>query len=1572
MYQNFKFRFPQVVSLLLLSAGMLSASAQLVISNATTQVTFSPATGLFSVFDFASGRTFVPQGNFNETNGAAAVVAVTNAAFGAGKAIQFSHPDGNSDTILLFTNLPFALFQSTLTNATAQTGLSNHIHTLTAQVDLGEPTANLKALGTGGLTTPAGNPGSYAWLAVADPTNRNGVVGGWLTSDRGSGIVFGKVNGTLVQVDAQIDYGRLQFLPGQTNLLELFAVGYFPDARIGLETWAGSVAQVYNIHLNPQPDGYCTYPSSPNGGASSPAAVAQLSDFVKTNLEAFGFSMIQIDAGWQAGITSTNGSNHGPTRVFTAYTNNYSAGVKPTADYLLADGITPGIWFEPFAGTSDDPYFTNHEDWFVETTNGTPYWCEWGGNSLDMTYPPARTYVSNMVSNLTYGWDYMYFKMDGFWTGSATPLKYVNAGYSADTMGDAVFYNPAKPNIEAFRDGIKLVRQAAGTNVFFDGCNIAQNMRSYSGSFGLLDAMRVGPDNSSSWGTSAGTGSGWLRSPLFGTRHYFLQGRIWYNDPDTAYVRSSFTLSQAQTVVAWYAISGQLFLDGDWIPGLTPDRLDLLKRALPHHGLLPRPVDYFENDPPNIWLLTQPATNNAPRRDVVGLFNWNAGANLNINVTLAHLGLATNVNYVGFDFWSNSVIPTIGGSLALAVQPGASEIIALRPQSGVPELISTSRHITQGVVDVLAEQWDGASTLSGTSKLVGGDLYELRIVSTNDWRLKTASVSAADQAAGVTVVSSNQISGLTRVTLLSPTNRSVNWSISFTPGPTVTLTSPTNAQIFYTNSLIPLSAIASDPIGSITKVDFYNGAANVGTVSNAPYNLTISNLALGTYNLSAVATDNGGNTGTSAVVQVQVQLLVPFTLAVSPASQTVVPGAATNYTVTVAVSNSFSGPVALGISGLPPLVGAAFSPSSVTGGGSSTLTLTASNGISSGTYNLTAIGASGVLTNTAGLTLVVNGTANLRWNPGANGVWDVTNTANWFNTGSGLNDVFHPGDNVLFDDSGSAQTGVTIGSGIAVAPGSLIVSADVNNYSVSGAGKITGATGIEKDGAASLLLATANDFTGPVVINYGTLIAGNAAALGGTGSSTTVNPGGTLDVGGFNLTAEPVTLSGQGANNSGAVVNSGAAQVSALRQVTLAGDVTFGGANRWDIRNTGGTANLSTTPPGSAFNITKVGLNQVSLVGVTTIESTLGNIDIQQGEFAIQTTTVQVGDSSKTITVHGGATLEVWALTAGPLNKQIVLNDGATFFSESGSSTVAGPVTLQGNDTFNIAGTSATFNNVIAGPGNLNKTGGSALYLSGVNTYTGNTTVSNGTLYLTGTGSISNSAVITVIAAKTLDASARSDATLSLAAGQKLTGSGTVNGNVVAGDGATLAPGGALSTLNFNNNLTLNGGSTTVMEISKSSGITNDLARVAGNLVYGGTLAVTNIGAVPYAAGDSFLLFAAAGYSEAFTNVVPAIPAVNLAWNTNGLGTGVLSVVASPTPPPVFNRAKASGSNLVFSGTNGVRGWPYFILTSTNLAVPWVNWTRTATGYFDPGGNFQFTNAASTNAPQSFYRLQLQ
>ena len=82
---------------------------------------------------------------------------------------------------------------------------------------------------------------------------------------------------------------------------------------------------------------------------------------------------------------------------------------------------------------------------------------------------------------------------------------------------------------------------------------------------------------------------------------YFLNGRVWWNDPDPCTVRAAgkgigtkgVTLDQARLTASWVAMAGQFFLISDWLPALPPERLDILKRTMLSHNATARPVDYL-------------------------------------------------------------------------------------------------------------------------------------------------------------------------------------------------------------------------------------------------------------------------------------------------------------------------------------------------------------------------------------------------------------------------------------------------------------------------------------------------------------------------------------------------------------------------------------------------------------------------------------------------------------------------------------------------------------------------------------------------------------------------------------------------------------------------------------------------------------------------------------------------------------------------------------------------------------------------------------------------------------------
>ena len=88
--------------------------------------------------------------------------------------------------------------------------------------------------------------------------------------------------------------------------------------------------------------------------------------------------------------------------------------------------------------------------------------------------------------------------------------------------------------------------------------------------------------------------------------------------------------------------------------------------------------------------------------------------------------------------------------------------------------------------------------------------------------------------------------------------------------PIVTLTSPTSGQTFTAPALISVSADASDPGGSLTAVQFFDGATGLGLAVSPPYSLLWSNAIDGPHTLTAVAFDNTGNATTSAPVNITI------------------------------------------------------------------------------------------------------------------------------------------------------------------------------------------------------------------------------------------------------------------------------------------------------------------------------------------------------------------------------------------------------------------------------------------------------------------------------------------------------------------------------------------------------------------------------------------------------------------------------------------------------------------------------------------------------------------------------
>ena len=155
----------------------------------------------------------------------------------------------------------------------------------------------------------------------------------------------------------------------------------------------------------------------------------------------------------------------------------------------------------------------------------------------------------------------------------------------------------------------------------------------------------------------------------------------------------------------------------------------------------------------------------------------------------------------------------------------------------------------QKIIDEWIDQ--GPTDWTGTIALQAGKFYDLRMEYYENGGGAVAKLAWSSPSTAQSIIPTSQ--------LYLPNQ-----------APTVTLTAPSPGFTVAGPANVTVTATATDPDGKVAKVVFYDGNAVVGTLTNAPYALTLTRLAAGFHALSAVATDDRGATNKSAVVTISV------------------------------------------------------------------------------------------------------------------------------------------------------------------------------------------------------------------------------------------------------------------------------------------------------------------------------------------------------------------------------------------------------------------------------------------------------------------------------------------------------------------------------------------------------------------------------------------------------------------------------------------------------------------------------------------------------------------------------
>ncbi|HBK1103075.1 TPA: autotransporter-associated beta strand repeat-containing protein [Salmonella enterica] len=358
-------------------------------------------------------------------------------------------------------------------------------------------------------------------------------------------------------------------------------------------------------------------------------------------------------------------------------------------------------------------------------------------------------------------------------------------------------------------------------------------------------------------------------------------------------------------------------------------------------------------------------------------------------------------------------------------------------------------------------------------------------------------------------------------------------------------------------------------------------------------------------------------------------------------------------------------------------------------------------------------------------------------------------------------------------------------------------------------------TSLIKQGAGTLILNAENTYTGGTTISGGTLVATNVDALGSgdvTDDATLeLNTGGTFDN----------AISGSG-------------------QVVKSGDdvLTLSGANSYS----GGT--LISDGTLVASNVEALGSGDVTNDAVLELNTggTFDNAISGSGQV------VKSGDDA--LTLSGANTYSGGTLISG-----------GTLVASNVEALGTGDVTDNAVLELNTGG---TFDNVISGSGQVVKSGDDALTLSGSNTYTGGTTINDGTLIATsvealGTGDVTDNATLELNTGGTFD-NAISGSGQVVKSGDKmltLSGANSYSGGTLISDGTLVASNvESLGTGDVTNNATLelNTGGDFTNNISGSGqvvksgddalALSGTNSYTGGTLISSGTLVATNVDAL--------------------------------------------------------------------------------------------------------------------------------
>ena len=400
-------------------------------------------------------------------------------------------------------------------------------------------------------------------------------------------------------------------------------------------------------------------------------------------------------------------------------------------------GLVPALWIGFTIDSSKNEYLKeNPEIILVDEPN-------WPGRYfLDFSHPKyLNEFLPKAIANV-FKWGYDAVKLD------VLPLSMMMHEEHHSKM-----YNPNLTTKEAFRGMVKKVRKELGDDCYMLSCS-AINDRDVLWGADIFDSARVGADIFK-W-------EEFLKQGVERTvRYYPLHNNVLYPDSDNVVMREEFnSINQAASRIYFVSMLGLPMTFGDEFDALDDARIDFIKECLP--VLETHPMDIYKRKmPENVLKMNLAINKEWESYNVVNVFNMASEKNSTTVDLYDDLGLEKK-DYIVYNYTDDKLETITDKEFPVNLDSCESKIFSIREKLDRPQIISTSRHISQGVAEISGVNWlDSTAELQIIAETIKNVPYTVTLYVPDGFKVPLDMIQTEKNVYKKTVTS--DIGGLTEI-----------------------------------------------------------------------------------------------------------------------------------------------------------------------------------------------------------------------------------------------------------------------------------------------------------------------------------------------------------------------------------------------------------------------------------------------------------------------------------------------------------------------------------------------------------------------------------------------------------------------------------------------------------------------------------------------------------------------------------------------------------------------------------------------------------------------------------------